>query len=89
MELSALAGEVHRVQFTDAGMLGLVDKVDALVDGTAIDLAELVVDMRTQRANAVGAESDGLGGLLIEGLIVMYTVQHLFILAPFLTYDPQ
>lgn len=60
MELSALAGEVDRVQLADTGVLGLVGEMDALVDGKAVDFAELVVDVGTQGADAVGAAGNSL-----------------------------
>ena len=66
MELGTLAGEVHRVQLADAGVLRLVGEMDALVNGKAVDFAELMVDVGTQGADAVGAEGDGFRGLLVK-----------------------
>ena len=65
VELGALAGEIDGVQLADAGVLRLVGEVDALVDGKAVDFAELVVNVGAKRADAVRAEGEGFSFLVV------------------------
>ena len=63
MELGTLAGEVHRVQLADAGVLRLVGEMAALVDGKAVDFAELVVNVGTRGLMRYGQKAMDSGSL--------------------------
>lgn len=52
MELCLLR-EVQRLQLDDTVLLRTVRHVDSLVDGQSIDLSKLVVNVSTQRTDAI------------------------------------
>lgn len=52
MELCPLR-EVRRLQLDDTVLLRTVRHVDSLVDGQSIDLSKLVVNVSTQRTDAI------------------------------------
>ena len=53
--------EVQRLQLDDTVLLRAVRHVDAFVDSQSVDLAKLMVDVGTQRADAIGAERHRFG----------------------------
>ena len=56
-------------------MIRSVRHVDSLVDGQSVDLSELMVDVSTQRADAIGAERHRFGRLMVE-LFVNFRTFH-------------
>ena len=74
MELCPLR-EVQRLQLDNAVLLRAVRHVDAFVDSQSVDLAKLVVDVGTQRTDAIGAERHRFGRLMIE-LFVNFRTFH-------------
>ena len=60
MELCPLR-EVQRLQLDDTVLLRAIRHVDSLVDGQSVDLSELMIDVSTQRADAIGAERHRFG----------------------------
>ena len=74
MELCPLR-EVQRLQLDNAVLLRAVRHVDAFVDSQSVDLAELVVDVGTQRTDAIGAKRHRFGRLMVE-LFVNFRTFH-------------
>ena len=65
VELSSF-GEVQRSQLDDAVVFAAVGDVNALIDGKAVDFAILMVDMRPQGADPVGAEDPVIRLLTVD-----------------------
>ena len=71
MPLSALI-ELKRRHLYDTIVLGLISKINALVDGKTQHLAQLVVAVRADGANAVRAERD------VDRFFAVYLEKSLF-----------
>ena len=65
--------ELEGHHFDDAVLLGGEGDVDAFVDGEAGDFAEVVVRMRSNWANSIWAEGDGLGVSAVYFNELIYT----------------
>ena len=59
-EPSQVTWKVQRLKLHPAVVLGAVGDMDTLVDGKAVDLTVLVIDVRPKWRDAIGAEGNGV-----------------------------
>ena len=77
-ELGAF-GEVQRLQFHNAILFRVVGHVDSLVDCQTIDFSVLMVNMRSQWANAIWTKSHIKWFLMVEVFIHFYALHFGFL----------
>ena len=66
-------GKLKTAHLHDAVLLGLESNVDALINGQTSNLAEIVVTVRANGADAVGGEADSHRIFAIDGGKLFFT----------------